>query len=108
MDAGYIPLIKEASSTIKAIESETEQYVRGIVVELASNDPDEAGKIKIRDVTTPRPRLLTVELAGEDYRKAILAHKSRQLVELSGTIVRSGRNLRLAAESPLSLVEDRI
>ncbi len=108
VDAGYIPLIKEASSTIKAIESETEQYVRGIVVELASNDPDEAGKIKIRDVTTPRPRLLTVELAGEDYRKAILAHKSRQLVELSGTIVRSGRNLRLAAESPLSLVEDRI
>lgn len=108
VDAGYIPLIREASSAIKAIESETDQYVRGVVVELASDDPDEAGKIKIRDITTPRPRLLTVELAGEDYRKAILAHESRQLVELSGTVVRSGRNLRLAAESPLSLVEDRI
>lgn len=106
VDAGYIPLIREASATIKAIEPETGQYVRGIVVELLSEDPAESGKIKIRDLTASRPRLLTVELSAMDYRQAIAAHGSRQLVELSGTVVRSGRNLYLKAASPLTIVED--
>ncbi len=106
VDAGYIPLIRKASAAIKAIEPEIAQYVRGIVVELLSEDPVEAGKIKIRDLTASRPRLLTVELSAIDYQQAITAHASRQLVELSGTVVRSGRNLYLKAASPLTIVED--
>ena len=106
VDSGYIPLIREASEHIKAIEPETAQTVRGVVVELLSDDPAEAGKIKIRDLTTFRPRLLLVELSGADYTRAHTAHINRQLVELTGTVVKSGRTLRLVADSPLTIVED--
>lgn len=106
VDAGYIPLIREASARIKDTEPEPEQMVRGLVTGLESDNPRETGVIKIKDVMASRPRLLLVELSGEDYTRALAAHINRQLVELTGTVVKSGRTLRLVADSPLTIVED--
>lgn len=106
VDAGYIPLIREASARIKDTEPEPEQMVRGLVTGLESDNPRETGVIKIKDVMASRPRLLLVELSGEDYTRALAAHAARKLVELTGTVVKSGRTLRLVADSPLTIVED--
>lgn len=106
VDAGYIPLIREASARIKDTEPEPEQMVRGLVTGLESDNPRETGVIKIKDVMASRPRLLLVELSGADYTRAHTAHINRQLVELTGTVVKSGRTLRLVADSPLTIVED--
>ena len=104
VDAGYIPLIREASARIKAIEPEPEQVVRGLVTGLESQNPVETGVIKIKDVMTSHPRSLQVQLAGEDYQQAITAHKDKLLVEISGTVVKTGRGPRLLATSPLSII----
>ena len=106
VDAGYIPLIREASARIKDTEPEPEQIVRGLVTGLESDNPREAGVIKIKDVMASRPRLLLVALSGEDYTRALAAHAARKLVELTGTVTRSGRTLRLVVDSPLTIVED--
>lgn len=106
VDAGYIPLIREASARIKDTEPEPEQMVRGLVTGLESDNPRETGVIKIKDVMLSRPRLLLVELSGENYTRALAAHAARKLVELTGTVVKSGRTLRLVADSPLTIVED--
>lgn len=106
VDAGYIPLIREASARIKDTEPEPEQMVRGLVTGLESDNPRETGVIKIKDVMLSRPRLLLVELSGENYTRALAAHAARKLVELTGTVVKSGRALRLVADSPLTIVED--
>ena len=106
VDAGYIPLIREASARIKDTEPEPEQMVRGLVTGLESDNPRETGVIKIKDVMSSRPRLLLVELSGENYTRALAAHAARKLVELTGTVVKSGRTLRLVADSPLTIVED--
>lgn len=106
VDAGYIPLIREASARIKDTEPEPDQIVRGLVTGLESDNPRETGVIKIKDVMASRPRLLLVELSGADYTRAHTAHINRQLVELTGTVVKSGRTLRLVADSPLTIVED--
>lgn len=94
------------SACIKDTEPEPEQMVRGLVTGLESDNPRETGVIKIKDVMASRPRLLLVELSGEDYTRALAAHASRKLVELTGTVTRSGRTLRLVADSPLTIVED--
>ena len=49
---------------------------------------------------------MLVELSGENYTRALAAHAARKLVELTGTVVKSGRTLRLVADSPLTIVED--
>lgn len=107
VDSGYIPLIREASTYLRTsgMEPEDAQLVRGYVVRLASEDPAESGEITIKDLMTPRPRLLVVELSGNDYEKAIEAHHNKHVVELSGTIFKTGRTLRLAADTPLTLME---
>ncbi len=107
MDSGYIPLIREASSCIKSSgpEQEDEQLVRGYVVRIASEDPAESGEITIKDLMTERPRHLLVELSGDDYQKAIAAHNNKQVVELSGTVIRAGRTLRLLSDSPSATVD---
>ena len=107
VDSGYIPLIREASSCIKSsvLEQEDEQLVRGYVVRLASENPVEFGEITIKDLMTKRPRHLLVELSGDDYQKAIDAHHKKQVVELSGTVIRAGRMLRLLSNSPLALID---
>ena len=104
IDRGYIPTIKEASRKIKAHEPEPEQLIRGPVTKLESDDPQERGEIKIRDVMTDQPRVLSVSLDGEDYQKAIHAHRSRQLVQLSGTVTKAGRMLKLSPEGPLEII----
>ena len=109
VDAGYMPLIREASAAIKATEPEPEQMVRGLVMGLESPDPVETGVIKIRDIMASHPRVLQVQLAGEDYLQAITAHRDKLLVEISGTVVKAGRGQRLLATSPLSIiVEDNV
>ncbi|MFR6035998.1 MAG: hypothetical protein ACLUH8_05970 [Desulfovibrio piger] len=109
VDAGYMPLIREASAAIKATEPEPEQVVRGLVMGLESPDPVETGVIKIRDIMASHPRVLQVQLAGEDYLQAITAHRDKLLVEISGTVVKAGRGQRLLATSPLSIiVEDNV
>lgn len=104
VDAGYMPLIREASAAIKATEPEPEQVVRGLVMGLESPDPVETGVIKIRDIMASHPRVLQVQLAGEDYLQAITAHRDKLLVEISGTVVKAGRGQRLLATSPLSII----
>ena len=76
---------------------------------LESPDPVETGVIKIRDIMASHPRVLQVQLAGEDYLQAITAHRDKLLVEISGTVVKAGRGQRLLATSPLSIiVEDNV
>lgn len=106
VDAGYMPLIREASAAIKATEPEPDQVVRGLVTVLESQDPVEIGVIKIKDIMASRPRLLQVQLAGADYQQAITAHKGKLLVEISGTVVKSGRSSRLLPTSPLSIIAE--
>lgn len=107
VDSGYIPVIRAASSHIKASgpEQEDGQLVRGYVIRLASEDPAESGEITIKDLMTQRPRYLVVELAGDDYQKAIAAHHNKQVVELSGTVIRAGRTLRLVSDTHLTIVD---
>jgi hypothetical protein len=107
VDSGHIPIIKEAAACIKASgpESEEGQLVRGYVVRLASEPPMETGEIAIRDLMTPTPRLLRVGLPQKDYQKALDAHKNKQIVEISGTITKSGHSSRLVPDTSLTIVE---
>ena len=105
VDAGYIPLIKVASESIKAKESEPGQVVRGPVVWLESQDPETwGGTIKIRDIMAPRPRLIQVQLSSEEYLQALAAHRDGQIVELTGTVVKAARSQTLVAPSPLVII----
>ena len=79
--------------------------MRGYVVRLASEDPSASGEIAVKDLMTRHPRLLKVELPKDEYKKALSAHKAKQLVELSGTITRTGRDFRLVPDAPLAIVE---
>ncbi len=106
VDAGYIPLIREASAAIKAAAPEPEQVVRGMVLSVESEEPVETGIIRIKDVMASRPRVLQVQLAGRDYRQAIAARRQKQMVEISGTVIRSKRGALLVPESPLSILAE--
>ena len=107
VDSGYIPIIREASSYIRSSgpEQEDEQLVRGYVLRLASEDPAESGAIAVKDLMTKRPRILFVDLPEDDYKKALSAHEGKKLVELSGSIIRIGRNLHLLPDVPLTIVD---
>lgn len=106
VDPGYIPLIREASDRIKEREPEEVQLVRGKVIHLKSDDPDASGNIVISDLRTARPRRLNVALSGEDYKKAVSAHKNNQLIELSGTVSKEGNSYHLVPDEPLVIFED--
>ena len=107
VDSGYIPVIREASEHIRAAghEQEEAQLVRGYVVRLTSEDPSASGEIAVKDLMTRHPRLLKVELPEDEYKKALSAHKAKQLVELSGIVTRTGRDFRLVPDAPLAIVE---
>lgn len=106
IDSGYIPIIKEAASKIKAFQLETEpdQLIRGLVTHLASAEPSESGEVIIADVMSVKPRRITVWLSGEEYRLAGQAHYDKQLVELSGRVERRGKSLRLQDPSNLDIL----
>lgn len=79
--------------------------IQGYVIGLYNDESKRKREVKIKAVSLAS-RLLLVELPDEDYSRAIMAHINRQLVELTGTVVKSGRTLRLIADSPLTIVED--
>lgn len=106
VDAGVLPRIREVSSRIRETVPVPEQRVRGLVTGLDSEGPGESGQFSIRDVMASRPRVLSVQLCGQDYILARAACAAGKLVELSGTITRSGHTLRLVADSPLTSIAD--
>ena len=79
--------------------------IQGYVIGLYNDESKRKREVKIKAVSLAS-RLLLVELPDEDYSRAIMAHINRKLVELTGTVVKSGRTLRLIADSPLIIVED--
>ena len=106
IDAGYIPIIREAAAQMVALYRGPEdgQLVRGYVVRLASAKAEEGRAITVKDVMTKRPRHLKVILSDEDYQKAGIAYHEKNLVELSGSIIRSGRTQELVPNSPLKII----
>lgn len=54
---------------------------------------------------TPTPRMLVVQLAGDDYKRAAEAHTENRFVELGGTIIKSRPISQLVANTPLKFIE---
>lgn len=104
IDAGYIPIIKQASATIKSTEPEPEQLVRGQIFKLDSENPSAGGEITVKDIVSRRPRSIVIQLNSEEYAKALEAHKRKHIVEFTGTIQKKGNCLWLDEPSPFNVI----
>lgn len=83
--------------------------IKGFVIGLEDDINDSSGQIKIKNILDTPHRFVDIKLTGSDYQRAIIAHKDKLLVEISGTVVKAGRGQRLLATSPLSIiVEDNV
>jgi hypothetical protein len=103
-DPGEIKVVQLAASHLRQLGPYEGASVRGFVRHLDRGTADPVGRIVIDGLANDRRRSIYVELAGEAYSRAILAHEARQEVSLTGTLVKHGRHRVLLHPSDLEIV----
>lgn len=85
-----LPIIKEASREMKQTAPESDTLVRGHVLKLESEAPEEGGKIHIADYESKRR--IVVLLDAINYHTALNAHGENRIVSCVGDVIKAGRS----------------
>jgi hypothetical protein len=100
----YIPIIKEASRTIKNVEPEEDQLILGFVTKLHREPEEELGEITISDISNGKARNIRVKLSREQYSIAVSAHNTQQPVTIEGTLFKNGKKIHLEPSGTLNML----
>lgn len=96
-----LPVLTEASRTLKQLGPFEDVEVVGIVGILDRGTDDEVGTIVIEGVAMDTRRNVRVELADEHYHHAVEAHDAKRSVSIRGTLIKDGKSWRLLDPGPL-------
>ncbi|MBX2982167.1 MAG: hypothetical protein KF843_05830 [Flavobacteriales bacterium] len=97
-------LTKLANSVRSKSDTLEDVSVRGAVRMLDSEKPKRYGKIKIIGTVEDKSATIEVNLDGEDYLQAIVAHKAERQVELSGDLKKRGKVWQLNKPSDFKVI----
>ena len=85
-----VETLREAGRTLRTRVPETNIEIAGYVIALNKGENLERRTIKLYDITTSPPRVISVEL-GEYYNQAIDAHRDGKIVFVKGDLQKSTR-----------------
>jgi len=83
--------LRSAGQMLRKNEPELNVEICGYVVRLDSSNSIESGEIKIIDTLSSNARSIYLQLNGENYQRAIDAHKAGKLVSVRGNIEKQGK-----------------
>lgn len=95
--ADSIPIIGEAGRVLKEHSPREEFELEGLISKVDKPDPasHDRGTFTIGGIVDGRQRRVSVELLGDDYRRALEAVRNGLLVRCSGTLVKERRSFEL-------------
>ena len=86
-----VSTLKEAGRILKNKIPEEDIEVAGYVIALHKEKDAEKGTIKLHDISTETPRIISIELNKKDYKQAIEAHKEGKFVTFKGNLQKKAR-----------------
>jgi hypothetical protein len=103
-DTSEVEIVERAGRHLRQLGPFEGTYVRGFVRHLDRGTADQVGTIIIEGVANEERRNVHVDLVGEAYRLAIVAHDERAEVAITGTLTKRGRHWTLLQPSDLEIV----
>lgn len=94
-DANYIEKLTQASAYYKEDYVLADRRLTGFVKKLSRPQGDNAGTITIQCTVEEVERLVNIDLEGEDYHNAVLAHDKQSYVQCTGDVHIKSRSARL-------------
>ena len=93
-------ILRSAASNFRAVAPDYDAKFLGVVRRLAREDPDVPGAVGLKAMVQGRVRSVVAVLTGNDYDRAIEAHRTNAAVSMEGDLERGGqrwymRNARL-------------
>lgn len=99
-----LPVIEEAGRLLRAISPREEFELIGIVVKLDRQPDEQLGRVTVLGFIEDRTHSIRMELAGEDYTRAVTAHDERKLVFVRGDLFKEGRSYVLKEPRGLQIL----
>jgi len=99
-----LPVIEEAGRLLRAISPREEFELIGIVVKLDRQPDERFGRVTVLGFIEDRTHSIRMELAGEDYTKAVTAHDERKLIFARGDLFKEGRSYVLKEPRGLQIL----
>ncbi|HST33339.1 MAG TPA: hypothetical protein VLJ80_07435 [Solirubrobacteraceae bacterium] len=101
LEPEVMPVLPEASKTLKKLGPFDDVEVVGVVGILDRRADDEVGTIVIEGVAMGARRNVRIDLDDTQYHRAIEAHDEKRTVAIRGTLVKEGKSWRLLDPGPL-------
>lgn len=101
LEPEIMPLLPEASKTLKKLGPFDNVEVIGVVGILDRRADDEVGTIVIEGLAMDTKRNVRIDLDDTQYHRAIEAHDGKRTVAIRGTLVKEGKSWRLLDPGPL-------
>lgn len=104
-DASYIEKLTQASAYYKDDYVLSDRRLTGFVKKLSRPQGDNAGTITVQCTVEDVERLVKIDLEGEDYHNAILAHDKQSYVQCTGDVHIKSRSARLVNMQGFKVVD---
>lgn len=104
-DANYIEKLTRASAYYKDDYVLPDRRLTGFVKKLSRPQGNNAGTITVQCTVEDIERLVKIDLEGEDYHNAILAHDKQSYVQCTGDVHIKSRSARLVNMQGFKVVD---
>lgn len=104
-DAGHVEILSKASSYYKDDYVLMGRQLTGFVKKLSRSQGDNAGTVAIQCTIEEIERLVNVDLEGDDYHNAVLAHDRQSYVQCTGDVHVKSRSARLLNPHSFKVVD---
>lgn len=100
-------VLRDAAARFTVARPEPNVRLQGFVVKLDRDTSQVNGRVTLRcQMADGTPRSIRVTLWGDDYKKCVAAHDSKNLVSLRGELDRSGRHWELRGPRDIEVLRD--
>ena len=103
-----IPILKDASQTLKERQDRPNEHVVGYVNSLARQRSDYRGRATIRSLIGDSMSSIRVDFGPENYHNIVDAHGRRRMISVRGDLIRIGRQWTLVNPRDLEILEDPV
>lgn len=105
-DADQVELLKTASSYYKEDYVLSSQKLTGYIVKLSRPKNESAGTITVEAIVSGVERKVRMDLTGDDYHMAVLAHDGGKLVRVEGNVWIKTKSAELLSPVNFGIIEN--
>lgn len=104
--ASDLPILREASRTLKDRQEHTDERIEGYVTNLAREQAEHQGRVTLKAVVEGAMRSIRADFSPADYGRITDAHNRRLVISLEGDLRREGQRWTLHNPRDLEIFEN--